>query len=87
MITESEATEFKCSPWIGLTNLAQNPDNWVWVHSLKETNNVSYTSWVWDHPYNDNYYNFAIMGYGDDYNWVDMYAEFSTCSICQFFPR
>ena len=89
MFTESETTEIgKCSPWIGLTNIAQNPDDWVWVHSLNNTNtNTSYTSWAYAHPYNDLNFNFVLMGWGDDYNWVDVEPTYATCSICQYFPQ
>ena len=73
----------RCSPWIGLTNIAHNPNNWVWVHSLMNSN---FTSWVSGHPSTTNDYNFALMGWGDDYNWYDIDAEYISCSICQFFP-
>ena len=85
LITESKASEFgNCSPWIGLTTLAQKPYDWVWAHSLEYTNtNTSYTSWLNGHPYNDNEYNFALMGWGDNYNWIDINREYTSCSICQ----
>ena len=46
-----------------------------------------YTSWAYDHPYNDLNFNFVLMGWGDDYNWVDVEPTYATCSICQYFPQ
>ena len=71
--------------WIGLTDESFE-GRWYWSHSLVEANFTAWGSSIY--PRNDTSYNFSMLYYAEEYEWVDIGNTYGgVYPICQLFPK